>query len=145
MLDSKLCPVSPSFGHIFIFQVPVPTRMDRALPLNREISLGKVTWFQRKIPVAQCPLSNIIETMMNMSLPRSTQSAPPNLQRVSDSSQAMQLMKHGHGEHAFLGPKTDVVVSDCSSPQPFFLGFGPDDGVVHRFLDHHFDSLVFRG
>lgn len=46
MVDSKLCPVSPPFGHIFRFQVPALTRMDRALSLNRETFLGEVTWFQ---------------------------------------------------------------------------------------------------
>lgn len=54
-------------------------------------------------------------------------------------------MKHGHGEHAFLRPETDVIVSECSGPQPLFLSFGPDDGVVHGLLDNHFDLLVFRG
>ncbi|KAF8662781.1 hypothetical protein AX14_007011 [Amanita brunnescens Koide BX004] len=119
--------------------------MDRSLPLNREISLGEVAWLQRKIPVAQRPLPNIIETMMNMCLPRLAQRAPPNLQRLPDPPQAMQLMEHGHGERAFLRPKADVVVSDRSGPQPLFFSFGPDDGVVHGFFDGHFDLLVFRG
>jgi hypothetical protein len=116
--------------------------MNCSLSFNREIPLRKITWFQRKISIAQRPLPYIVETMVNMAPPWLAQCFPPALERLSDAPQAVQLVKHGNCEHAFFSTKANVVVSQRCGPQPLFISCGADDRIVHGLFDSHFSLPV---